>query len=274
MRKDMHKVIIETGRTRYRVKGINKRYENLYNSDIEDVPTGGKEGIKKPYRQDPATQNDKLSPIRRYLRSQVGRPWNDVYSEICKTFNGNGVLQDHIKRHIVEDLIEIRTRMVDGEIWSFDGQPYRIDSSYQMFRSNGTLYVHPETGLICVAESRVSRKKIKAQREAKRQQKVKEIGYKRLAIQVNGLWYYVEVGDIPTTFKEVEMNANKINKPSWKVKQYDQVFDALLKKWVALHDYVAQDERLLYYGSYNVYAKCKRLLGKKELKKFSLKNKI
>lgn len=49
---------------------------------------------------------DHLKPIERYLRANAGRPWNKVYSELCKRFDrrtlrGQHILEGHITRHMV-----------------------------------------------------------------------------------------------------------------------------------------------------------------------------
>lgn len=45
--------------------------------------------------------DDKLAPIYRWLRSKVGEPWNDVYSELrskfdTRTIAGKHIVQDHV----------------------------------------------------------------------------------------------------------------------------------------------------------------------------------
>lgn len=43
---------------------------------------------------------DKLSPVYRWLCKQVGRPWDDVYSEICQRFENRSLAGRHIIGHI------------------------------------------------------------------------------------------------------------------------------------------------------------------------------
>jgi len=70
---------------------------------------------------------DHLSPLRRYLRSQVGRPWNTVYSEICAGIDRRSAVQRHLLEHI-EDYIATKV-VAHGKV--------RQD-----------LYVDPRTGII------------------------------------------------------------------------------------------------------------------------------
>jgi hypothetical protein len=52
---------------------------------------------------------DKLSPATRWLESQVGRPWNKVYSELCAKFDRRSLAGMHV----------VDAHMV-GEVWRGD----------------------------------------------------------------------------------------------------------------------------------------------------------
>jgi hypothetical protein len=71
----MAKIIVE--RSRHGGDGGKSRpMKGWYkNTPLEDRPT--KEGMKRPYGWGKEL-NENLEPLKRYLRSQVGRPWNDV----------------------------------------------------------------------------------------------------------------------------------------------------------------------------------------------------
>ncbi len=43
---------------------------------------------------------DRLGPLRRMLRRQVGRPWNDVYREICAAVKRTSLAGQHILEHV------------------------------------------------------------------------------------------------------------------------------------------------------------------------------
>ena len=81
-------------------------------------------------------QQDKLSPVRRYLQSQIGRLWDDVRSEIVKRFNsntiaGHHILYDHILEHMVSEEHHQHNRFpdfvvkADGTLAKGDGYPWR-----------------------------------------------------------------------------------------------------------------------------------------------------
>jgi hypothetical protein len=44
--------------------------------------------------------NENLAPLRRFLHQSVGRPWNDVYSEISQHIRLSSAVQFHILQHI------------------------------------------------------------------------------------------------------------------------------------------------------------------------------
>jgi hypothetical protein len=95
MRPDMHKVIVE----RPRFGGRDAR-QGRKPRDLETLPL--KLGMRRPYGYYGKELNDFLSPLRRYLRKQAGRPWNKVYSEICVGLKAGHPLHDHLKRHALE----------------------------------------------------------------------------------------------------------------------------------------------------------------------------
>jgi hypothetical protein len=67
-----------------------------YSDDYEDR---GQSKMRKIYGWERKEFNDHLSPVRRWLRKQAGRPWNKVWSEVCQ-LNLGGVLGQHIRDHI------------------------------------------------------------------------------------------------------------------------------------------------------------------------------
>ena len=56
--------------------------------------------------------SDLLGPLRRWLQSQVGRPWNDVYSEACAVIKPDSIIRAHVKTHLLE-FVERHTFMHD-----------------------------------------------------------------------------------------------------------------------------------------------------------------
>src|SRR5262249_33201197 len=120
--------------------------------------------------------SDYLSPLRRYLQGQVGRPWDKIYSEIRKAVP-NGLHGDHLWTHIKWE-VEVHCFQRDGRVFAharyFHGE---VEVS--------GLYVHPRTGLLRYAE-RPSGQPGKAVTLVNRV----EIGENEEYRKINGLWFY------------------------------------------------------------------------------------
>lgn len=85
-------------------------------------------------------------PAHRFLRSCVGRPWNDVFAEICEQCRGRREAREEFLRHV-----ERNVQMVDGELhgsapWGHPGPLHP-----------GKLYVCPVTGLLRITKERSRR---------------------------------------------------------------------------------------------------------------------
>ena len=140
MRRDMAKVIVERSR-RGGDGGRSVPLKGWYkNVPLEDRPT--KEGMRRPYGWSRKELNENLEPLKRYLRRQVGRPWNDVYSEISQHLRPTDAVQQHVRDHVRWE-VELHARIIDGEVYD---QP-RWGARLKL--RDGDLYVHPETGILC-----------------------------------------------------------------------------------------------------------------------------
>jgi hypothetical protein len=99
MRSDMAKVIVERPRVPgwegSKPKGCQRKLHRLR----DDGPPI-REGMKARWRGGTKSLNEHLGPLRRYLNSQVGRPWDKVFSEICVHINRNSAVQDHVRDHV------------------------------------------------------------------------------------------------------------------------------------------------------------------------------
>jgi hypothetical protein len=127
MRSDMHKVIVE--RPRFGGHGARKGRKPR---DWEDVPA--RQGMRRPYGYWGKELNDHLGPLRRFLRKQVGRPWNKIYSEICSGLRAGRPLHDHLRRHVFE-IVCVHPNLPRYKHYS------------------GELFVDPRTGILRVAKA-------------------------------------------------------------------------------------------------------------------------
>lgn len=109
MRADMAKVIVERPRYGSRLgcrKGYRKQRQRM---PLDEAPK--REGIKARGRS--KSLNEHLGPLRRYLLSNVGRPWDTVFAEICANLSRNSAVQDHVRDH-VEGYVERHVVLIDG----------------------------------------------------------------------------------------------------------------------------------------------------------------
>ncbi len=86
----MHKVVIERPRWN---PGPSKKGRRANLSD-ELLPKF--EGIKRPHRHRKGL-TDLLGPLKRWLQAQVGRPWNDIYSEACVVIKPDSIIARTLK---------------------------------------------------------------------------------------------------------------------------------------------------------------------------------
>lgn len=147
MRADMRRVVDERPR-KNRSPVYTKREANL---DPDLLPRRQSMGRLGPY---PGVWGGLTGPLRRWLRSSVGRPWNEVYSEACAVINTNSHSQRYLKLHLLQ-MVHRNTFLRDGEVWCFghvdrneSGGPIPVEEAV----SRATpYYIHPETGLLSEA---------------------------------------------------------------------------------------------------------------------------
>lgn len=90
-------------------------------------------------------QDDDLEPLIRYLKTNAGRKWNDVYSDLNQQLDTRSATGLHVLEHLW-DFVQIHTGINEhGQIthipkWGF--RRFIIDKYYRWF------YVHPTTGIL------------------------------------------------------------------------------------------------------------------------------
>lgn len=234
MRQDMSKVIVERPRLGGGArlpKGDRRRSQS---SCIDDVPL--QEGMRRRWSRSGSYKslNENLAPLRRFLQRRVGRPWDNVFSEICEHLRITSAVQKHVRDHL-HDLVAIHVKL-DGRIIrpKAGRSSWGADEIYQPF------YVHPRTGYL-----RANPRKSKTlYRDRPRDYIV--IDDLRQIRRVNEIWYAVKLAPLPK------------NGPS--------VWDAILR--ISLQ-YTSETARNLtnLYGSV-VYASSKRQLNSREIRNY------
>ncbi len=220
--------VIERPRGGGRVKtapGSKKRLQQFYDEGRQY------ESLRRSWQESGHTKwfSDCLGPLHRWLRSKVGQPWDRVYSELCqKGLKPNTLSGQHIFSHV--------WAYVERDVLFVAGVPYRKQTyKHEQSRPLGfwreQLYVHPETGVLCVAP--------KVYRKPSRHRDDRIVLDASCQYQkLEGQWYLVTLADLPSGVP---------------------VFDVVLRGVTNASVAYAQ------YGR-SVYATSKRQCSKKEIK--------
>lgn len=182
MRPDMKKVLTERPRSGSWQGQRRVRAPSVRLWDGED----GYEDAEHPGRPRRTRHfDDLLGPLRKWLRRQVGRPWNTVWSEICATVDAHSVSGQHLREHVRWEVATAVRMNPRGQAWHQGG------ASWQQGRVDG-LYVHPRHGLLCWQEPDRSRWKRPPEVEDPR---LVPLGEGRFHQQIAGLWFEVHTQD-------------------------------------------------------------------------------
>ncbi len=136
MRSDMDKVLCERPRS-----GARFKRRRRYRGPLEDSPR-----FESSSRNRGGSKylSEHLGPLRRWLLSQVGRPWDAVYSELRSRISTKNAVQLHIWQH-ADHYVARHVEWVDGVLLEAAHQRWR-DSPVRSWRS--PVYVCPKTGLL------------------------------------------------------------------------------------------------------------------------------
>lgn len=264
MRQDMAKVIVTRPRTG---GGLTRKGRD---KPFEDQPK--MEGLKKRHQKgwNQKQLNEYLSPLYRYLEAQVGRPWNDVYSEIRAQIKPGNTVQEHVLLHVNEKVL---TTVVKNDNFDPCYCYQRWGNTYQI--ENGRLFVHPDTGILT---------RMKVDVKKKHQESLPWfIDGDNFIFQDKGIWYKADI----VTYQIVkDIIPYTVGTGTYERTSY--LYPNGEKSWrlIDVARQAIQDARKGYvwwncpYSNGKVLAKHsnkttlnKRQLSSKELKKFNLVNK-
>ncbi len=230
----LREIVIERPRSGWRCssrKHLKTALNQLTQEAIE-------EGLLSPYliktRHKTKYLSDHLGPLRRYLRSKIGQPWDQVYSELHQNLDKSSVTGLHIISHLW-DYVERHVELIDGIPYRKAGTTWGGFRPLDGYRDE--FYVHPETGILCAVEQ-ISRR----QKPELRDDVIELDAYHQYR-KVNEVWFYVTFADLL---------------------HWLPCFDVLQKMHIT-----SQDAGQLYHR--RIYAIDKRQCGKAELKKIRAK---
>ncbi len=185
MRHDMDRVLV----TRPRLGGKVRRKGRAY--PMENLPS--RVGMKRALalaKADAKTLNEHLQPLRRYLHTQVGRPWDKVWSDIAAGLRGTSTVQQHVRDHVFDFVArDVFLRGHDPWLREF-GRERPLRESYH------ELWVDPRSGILRHNRHRVTWRQTLRQRRERTQRTLRarmvpgegDVQYHLLA---DGAWWEV-----------------------------------------------------------------------------------
>ena len=130
MREDMRDVLVTRGRggAGWRKPGRSR--------PLEELP------LREPMmRRGTKFFDDHLGPLKRFLAARVGRPWDEVWSELCQHLDRRGLLQEHVFVHL-RQMVVLDVIVREGILGRLGRRGWRPLSCG---RWRSSYYVHPET---------------------------------------------------------------------------------------------------------------------------------
>jgi hypothetical protein len=158
MRRDIHKVLVESPRVAHFQSWVNavglNRKRNAYreakhfqlSTDLEvcDLYCANKLPMKSRRLGCKVKMfGENLNPLWRFLKSRVGKKWDDVYSEIRSTLSIRSTVQNHVFQHLVFDVCTKTIRTENGRVM-------RWDQFHDYCDYEGNFYVDPESGELMI----------------------------------------------------------------------------------------------------------------------------
>lgn len=187
MKKHFGKLLTEVERAGSSAR--SKKWGGRVSADSDEV--GGLQAWSRHRNQDYKTFGDVINPLRGFLRSSLGKHWDEVYSELSQ-LNFNTMTGRHLQSHLKLE-VELETYLaVDGHVYKGPAPPLwsRRKHSGRERKPVTGFYVHPITGILCWREPVSWRTKLRKQRAERPKVRV-QIGAMDCQL-IDGIWYGVE----------------------------------------------------------------------------------
>jgi hypothetical protein len=184
--------------------------------------------------------NEHLGPLRRFLDSNVGRPWDKVYSEICRHVDRSNVVQKHILTHLFDYVV---TNVV-----LIDGQPCRSEAYARLYGEPLRTSDRRNRWYVCPKSGRLRKSKY-VPRTVKRPEPPRNVrlNKKQLCLYRNGRWELISVELLAQT--------------SWP--REAPAYDAVLQRYQEQRDHSRTDVSISHGG--HIYGVNRRVLSRREL---------
>lgn len=243
------------------IKGnaINDDFFDFEEDDINMAAPRLLEPMRRPYKQYYAEKefSDFTSPIKGFVRKNVGRKWNEVFSEFCAEYDQRAIINkhlfDHLKQNVCRKVYEVNGELQVRTRW----QVKPLKDSYEEY------YVDPRDGILKrnndYADWKQHRREynLKAQQERDKNRKVVDRFHEYHLM--DGIWFLVTFIELPgervrtSTYSYYSKRANY-----YYAVEYQLRYDILKKE-------VVSGKR---------YAASRRTASKKEIRDFHLNEPI
>lgn len=257
MREDMFKVIVERPRSG---KSWASKSKLRYDKCEERSRVSGHRLVMESNGHTKHL-NENLAPLKRYLHKQIGRRWDDVFSEICAHLDTGSTVKMHVREHLGDFVIRKTRRDIDGTLWATDrwGGPTKVVKSWT------ELYVDPDDGTIketrrlCqklgvpYAGSRASYNKW---RGPKKPLPLHKLSATTWHIQLKGIWYFIELSAAPLNARLCPVSDDSVyralnggtwwGQDQWQLIRKNQLSSKVLKANNLQNEYNGQAGN--YYG--------------------------
>jgi hypothetical protein len=251
MRSDMAKVLCEEPRRGMRVKERKGYKRELARTPLEDQSVKERGNLYQRWHAkwgDGKEFGEHLNPLKRFILSSCGRPWNEVYSEIRKVVKPGNVVNNHLYTHLY-GYVTVNVVEKDGEFYD------PVSSKYGKSRIYTPTFVHPETGIL----TRTPKRKRTARRRQRTERVIRINENTAYASEKKGIWYECKL---------ISLSKEKIKKRHYfssrkncfiYTESYLSYYDIFLKRHINFSDG--------FWRSPPAYCVSKRQMNKREIKK-------
>lgn len=268
MREDMCKIIVERPRL-IRGDWLRGGREDGFRQFLNSEDRPNKIGIRAGH-VNRKWLNENLAPLRRFLISSVGRPWDKVRSEVLTNIDQCSTVQQHIMEHvddyvITDVMVTPRGELQPGKrgvVFRYRPPYSRTGALELVEESRSPLFVDPRTGILRETHAQTHRKQTartaSAERASEQAQTLRVIDATHQLRRFNEVWYEVTIAPIPgAPLREWQKQRMK---PDEKQK--------LSKVWCVL------EKRLLSRFDADNYVTSKRQLNSREVTTHQLNKRV
>lgn len=160
-----------------------------YEKELNRVPMSRTSWINAAGWDEQKALTDVLSPLKGYLRKNIGKHWDKVWSELCSNLDRRSVTGRHVFEHLFQYVSVKCWQDEDGKIYELGRVGYGGDHKTPI----SDYYVHPKTGIL------YKRVEYESNRSYRKRQKAEEPITKlnwpdgSYAEPIEGVWYFFKI---------------------------------------------------------------------------------